>query len=207
VHSFIYDTLFDEVINTSIPKISTENKKVLCDKEVQVFIPQTMIPEIRKRKNTSEEVRNAITTVSYRSGISVPKARVAPQAVCEILYDHRFLLKPPSLPTIPEASETNEPLNKKPRSAEDYIRYKDVLPDVKSVNKHKKALYQEIHAAKVLINKVDSSKIKLHYDTTSRSRIDGEWPCLIINVIDSEPVVTVLCDIISHFSQATFLCI
>ena len=27
----------------------------------------------------------------------------------------------------------------------------------------------------------------MHYDTTSRSRRDGEWPSLIINTIDDNP--------------------
>ena len=54
-------------------------------------------------------IRNTIATVSYRSEISVPKARVALRAVCEILYDHKYLLNPPPLATIPEESETGEP--------------------------------------------------------------------------------------------------
>ena len=59
------------------------------------FIPQSVTLELRKCKNTSEEVRNAIATVSYRSAIiSVPKARFALQAVCGILYGHRYLLNP-----------------------------------------------------------------------------------------------------------------
>ena len=65
-------------------------------------------------------IRNTIATVSYRSEISVPKARVALRAVCEILYDHKYLLNPPPLATIPEESETGEPYNKKPRTADDY---------------------------------------------------------------------------------------
>ena len=27
----------------------------------------------------------------------------------------------------------------------------------------------------------------LHYDTTSRSRIDGEWPCIILNFNNDNP--------------------
>ena len=53
--------------------------------------------------------------------------------------------------------------------------------------KHNKALHQEIYAAKSLIDKSSSSKVTLHYDTTSRSRIDGEWPAIIINIMDDNP--------------------
>ena len=38
-----------------------------------------------------------------------------------------------------------------------------------------------------LINKSSSSKVTLHYDTTSRSRIDGEWPVIIIIIMDDNP--------------------
>lgn len=191
--SSISNTSLDDIIVTCAPR-GLPKPINTSDKGIQAYYPETKIPVIRKCKKTSEEVRNAIATISYRSGISVPKARVALQVACEILYGHKYLLNPPPLPTIPEGAE--EPTNKKPRNAQDYTRYKNVLPDVKSVNeyKHKKALYQEIHAANVLINKAQSSKITLHYDTTSRSRIEGEWPCLIINVIDDDPT---LCTMVS----------
>ena len=64
--SFIFDISFGEVINTSI-----------------------------KDKKTSEEVQNAIATVCYRSGISVPKAWVGLQAACKILCGHKYLLTHP----------------------------------------------------------------------------------------------------------------
>ena len=43
----------------------------------------------------------------------------------------------PLLATIPEESETTELFNEKLRTADDYARYKNVLPDVKSINKRK----------------------------------------------------------------------
>jgi hypothetical protein len=59
----------------------------------------------------------------------------------------------------------------------------------KTVNeyKHKKALHQEIRAAKLLANKKETTKATLHYDSTTRSRIDGEWPYLILNFMDKNP--------------------
>ena len=134
--SFIFGNSFYEVIDTSV-RVSPADKKISCDRGVQVFIPQSVSPEIRKCKKTSEKVRNAIATVSYRSGISYPKVRVALQAVCEILYGHKYLLNPTPLAKIPEESETGEPFNKKPRTADDYAKYKNVLSDVKSINEYK----------------------------------------------------------------------
>ena len=48
-------------------------------------------PEIRNIRKTSEKIKNTISTVRYRSGTSVPKARIAVQAVCEI-YGHKYHL-------------------------------------------------------------------------------------------------------------------
>ena len=72
---------------------------------------------------------------------------------------------------------------KRPRTADDYKMYKNVLPSSKTINtfKHKKALHQEIMAARALMNKDKNTKVTLHYDTTTRSRIDGDWPCLMLN--------------------------
>lgn len=41
--------------------------------------------------NTKGEVKDAICTVSYRSGASVPKAWIVVQVVCEKLYKYKFL--------------------------------------------------------------------------------------------------------------------
>ena len=67
------------------------------------------IDDIEVCKYSFHFIRNTIATVNYRSKISVPKARVSLRAVCEILYDHKYLLNPPPLVTIPEESETGEP--------------------------------------------------------------------------------------------------
>ena len=59
---------------------------------------------------------------------------------------------------------------KKPRTKEAY-RY--VLPSSKSVNtyKHMKSLSQEIDAANAMQFKDEDTKVTLHYDTTSQSRV------------------------------------
>ena len=88
------------------------------------------------------------------------------------------------------SKQSDEPRKKKPRTAEDYQLYANVLPSEKSVNnfKPKKALTQEIIAAKALFSKKETTKMTLHYDTTSRSRIEGDWPSLIFNFKDKDPL-------------------
>ena len=148
----------------------------MIDKEVQTVFSEIIIqPEIRQNRNTTEECKDAIATVSYRAGISIPKARVAVKAVCEKLYDHVYHLEPPPPTTVSDGE--GEPLPKKvctggsdknrgaQRSQEEYKAYKKVIPSAKVVNlyKHKKALYQEILAAKSLIDKAETTKVTLHY--------------------------------------------
>ena len=74
-------------------------------------------------------------------------------------------------------------------TAQDYEPYSDVLPSARTINtfKHKQALMMEISAAAALLNKKPGTEVVLHYDTTSRSRIDGEWPSIILNFSGNDP--------------------
>ena len=110
--SIIFDNSFDEVINTSV-RDPPDDKKITCDRRVQAFIPQKVTPEIRECRK--------LKLLCFA-------------AVCEILYGHQCLLNSPPLATIPEEPEIGEPFNKKRRAADDYIRYKNALPDVKPIN-------------------------------------------------------------------------
>ena len=96
-----------------------------------------------------------------------------------------------NLSLIEEKTAQEEPLSKKPRTLKDYECYRYVLPSVKSINtyKHLKAMQQEIEAGEALMKKDNQTKATLHYDTTSRSRIPGEWPCLILNFLNKDPKV------------------
>ena len=90
--------------------------------------------------------------------------------------------------TLPSIDEVEEPRDKKPRKAADYkMNYEDVLPSVKVVTtyKHEQALHQEIAAARCLSSLDDDTRCTLHFDTTGRSRVDGEWPALILNFLSS----------------------
>ena len=153
-------------------------------------------PPIRKTRNVLSHVKDAIATTSYEAAVSVEKARVAFQVIARKMYGHRYYLTKeeqakyePTLQTIEEHSdELEEPKSKKPRTLEEYKSYEFVLPDRKVVGdyKHTKAMQQEVLAAKALSNKAKSTRVTLHYDTTSRCRIKGDWPSIILNFLDDD---------------------
>ena len=187
--SFTNPPEFQEMILNMKDRSIEGRKIVMVDQGIQCD-DINIIPEIRMKRNTFPRVKDAIATVSYRAGISVAKARIATKAVAEKMYGHHYALevqKSSVLETIDETAE--EPVSKKPRTKDDYEKYKYVLPSNKSINtyKHMKALVQEIDAANALRNKDKDTKVTLHYDTTSRSRIPGEWPGLILNFLNKNP--------------------
>ena len=76
---------------------------------------------MRKVRNVDERFNDAIATVSYRTAVSVSKARVAVQTVCDKLYNHRYYISVEEKEEI-EGSELRESKSKKPRTKEDYER-------------------------------------------------------------------------------------
>ena len=94
-----------------------------------------------------------------------------------------------SLPTRPCKSrkirKDGQP-NQTPFTAEDYKPYTDVLPSAKSISQQKLRLATqcELDAATALIDIQAGTKASLHYDTTSRCGIDGEWVSLILAFSD-----------------------
>ena len=79
-------------------------------------------------------------------------------------------------PSLQALNEEERSESKQVRSKDQYESYKYVLPSDRAVvsYKHDKFLHQKIMAA---------SKVTLHYDTITRSRIDGEWPAVILNIV------------------------
>ena len=106
--------------STNPEVVRNEIKKPLFDR-----------PEIQKYRNFLLPIKEAITTVSHKAAISVKKARLAVQATCKKLYNHRYYLtsqeqdkyEPKLQCIVEEDEETDEnevhaPKSKKPRSAE-----------------------------------------------------------------------------------------
>ena len=161
-----------------------------AEKLTDIVTPETphipSQPRIRKVRNV--EFKDAIATVSYRTAVSVSKARVAVQAVCDKIYNHNYYLSVEEKEKI-EGNEHRELRHKKPRTKEDYEKnYQFVLPSAKVVSsyKHEKALHQEIAAAKALVSIQPDTRCTLHFDTTGQSRVQGEWAALILNFLSDD---------------------
>ena len=166
------------MFSSSKQKSHTENRVLKVDKNVQVNIKMPSYP-IRLVWNATYEILDTVAGVSTASGISVAKAQTATCDVCKRKYGDIYELELPK--------QSDEPRKKKSRTAEDYQLYANVLPSEKSVNnfKHKKALIQERSLQPNLCSP-GTTKVTLHYDTTSRIRNDGDWPSLICNVKDKD---------------------
>ena len=152
IEDFINPPEFREVVSKS-PVRSERKRLAVSTPEGTEALPDTTPetprilsqPQVRKVRNVDERFKDAIATVSYRTAVSVSKARVAVQTVGDKLYNHKYYIS--------EGSELRESKNKKPGTKGDYERdYQFVLPSDKIVSsyKHEKALHQEIPAAKAL---------------------------------------------------------
>ena len=89
-----------------------------------------------------------------------------------------------STSTSTTAEDPTSPPTKKKRivSKSDYMDYKYVLPSAKTIANFKQlqSADEERQAAIALLTKPDDVKTTFHFDTTSRSTIDGEWALLLI---------------------------
>ena len=96
-----------------------------------------------------------------------------------------------------ENSEDYEPQNKQIRndadkkifknSKKEYeLKYKNVLPSWKVIIKYEEmqASQEERDAALALYQKSADARVTLHYDSTTRDCIDGEWPSLVLAFSD-----------------------
>ena len=128
-------------------------KPIMVDKEIQIKLKNTTEP-IRLVRNSTYKILNTIASVSTTAGILVEKAQKATREVCMRKYGDEDNLK------ISTGNAESEPPRKVPRTAEDYKKYEKVLPSNKAVSnfKHKKAIRQEIIAAKALYSKKETTK-------------------------------------------------
>ena len=169
----------------------TENKGV----QVSSRHPR---PKIRNGRNCTFRSKSACARVSVRCNISAELSREAVRITCESMYDDHFytskdeaIEKDPNLKCLRKQPDEEAPrkLSKRdkvketvPHSLEEWKVYENVLPSSKTINNHKHtlAIQQEKDAATALNNISPGTKVTLHYDSTSRSKIDGDWPALIL---------------------------
>ena len=133
--------------------------------------------------------------LSVKCNMSAEMSRVAVQTVCKNLYDHNYFLSKDEAierdPSLSEYKQDNPPSNKRqklnlpkdqvPKSLNEYKPYENVLPSAKTINDYKLnlAIQTEREATTALYNMPDDMKSTLYFDSTQRSKIDGDWLCLI----------------------------
>ena len=93
---------FQEVLRKT--PIRSERKRLVADSPLEMetekstttttTVPQPSQPQEPTRivKKVKEKFKDAIATVSYRTAVSVPKARVATQVVLEKICGHKYYL-------------------------------------------------------------------------------------------------------------------
>ena len=134
--------------------------------------------------------------MSANCDISSEMSRTTVQIIAKSLYGHKFYLtrekaieKDPSLSFYKEKQLPVHPSKRQkkekkpvPSSQEQQKIYENVLPSSKAINDFKQnmAIETEKDAATALYNKKDNVKCTLYYDLTQRSKIDGDWSCLIL---------------------------
>ena len=150
-------------------------------------------PKLRKNlKVCTDETKATCANLSSMCGISVETSRRAVQIVCKHLYNHEFHLSNPKGvddDSANNATQDHEPPTKKPRlpsTAAEYEGYLIVIPSARTISDYKQmqASNVELDASMHLLNKSSTTKCTLHYDTTSRSKIDGERPAILLNFSD-----------------------
>ena len=139
-------------------------------------------------RNFNNSIKLALASSCAEANISSNQSRLAFKASSKIFYKMNYYLSPDEVPTEDlETSDINPPEHHKsgskvPRSKQDYIKYQDVLPSHKSVDhmKHLMAIQEERNAALALIDAMPDEVATMKYDTTSRRRLKGEWPSIIV---------------------------
>ena len=150
------DTSYDSVGNTSISRSGHVVQTEIYSEE------KFDKPPLRKVKVCTDEIKSTISSVSVHAEISIEMARIAAETFCKIFYGYQYYLS----------------INEKTQ------QYSDVFPDAKTIRnyKHDQALEREADAAIALLNNAHTSKAILHFDTTKRNIVEGDWPSLIIDI-------------------------
>ena len=153
-------------------------------------------PKIRKVCDCTNAVKTACVNLSVECNMSAEISRVDVQTVCKNLYVHNYFWSKDEAierdPSLSENKQDNPPTNKRkkldlpkkqvPKSLNEYRPDKNVFPSAKTINDYKLtlAIQTEKEVAAALYNMPDDVKSSLHFDSTQRSKIDDDWPCLIL---------------------------
>jgi hypothetical protein len=136
-------------------------------------------PRLRiNQRVCTDQIKNTCVQLSSTCGVSTETARKCVQVVCQNLYGHRLYLTAEE-----QAKEEGTSLyigNTKEKDR------KYVIPNTRTISGHKQylAIENETDASLALIDMPDNVKAFIHFDTTSRDNIDGEWPSIILRFSD-----------------------
>ena len=150
-------------------------------------------PKIRtEARNCTNAIKSTCGEVSVKCYISTECSRIAIKAVCKGPYNHTYYLdRNEAINSDPNLAEFRDviPRTKKtkvndkwmtPVTMQDYELYENVLASAKTINEQ-----TDRNAAIALRDLQPGVKVTLHYDSTTRSKIDGDWPALILIFSDS----------------------
>ena len=133
-----------------------------------------------KEKISTNEIKLTCAKLSSTCGVSVEMSRKIVQVVRKELYNHDVYLSA----TEQLAGECDIVAEEPNVNQEDvsvspsvYKKYKYVLPSARTIADYKQILASEMEteAARMLYEKDPSVKAIMHFDTTSRSSIDGDF--------------------------------
>ena len=171
-------------------------------------------PSVRTVRNFTDTIKNTLCEISVKCNLSLEASRLAFKTACGSFYGHDYFLskdeaiqnqseldlrtslstssssplsiKPPKRSRL-SSFTLSEAAKNLPHTTEEWKIYEFVLPSTRTLTDHKqfKAVQHENQAAMALYTKPDNIKSILHFDATSRSKIDGDWPSLILVFSDN----------------------
>ena len=137
--------------------------------------------------------------VPVKCNISTKCSQITVKAVYKGLHNRTYYLdRDEAIDSDPNLAEFRDiiPRTKKtkvddkwmtPVTMQDYQLYENVLPSAKTINEHKQtlALQNERNAAIALRHLQSGERVSLHHNSTTHSKIDRDWPALILIFSDS----------------------
>ena len=163
----------------------TRSTKQTCDVSVQTDPVIIDKPKLRiKERVCTEDIKMTCANLSSICGLSVENSRLAVQTVCKYMYKHEFYLSQADVNTSCEVGDD-------PPRKRNCLDLTYVLPSARTISDFKQLQASQVErdAALALLAKVGPVKATLHYDTTSRNSIDGEWPSIISRFSDASEFV------------------
>ena len=181
-----------EVLNSTISDIPSLNVSVnrsgmvRAAPSINEIATQTDPTEVERKKLRinkrvcTDDVKNTCAILSSTCALSTEMSRKVVQVVCKNMYGHELYLTPEEQAKHEGTSVFIGSTKEKDRTY--------VLPSARTISDHKQFLATETEtdAGLALLDKDISVKAFIHFDTTSRSNIDGDWPSIILRFTNGE---------------------